>query len=191
MLSRLVIASLPRSKRLFISWLQSPSAVILEPQNKVCHCFPCFSTYLPWSDEIMYPDLTFLNVEFLASSFTLLFNFHQETFQFFDFHHKNSVICVSEVTDISTSYLDSSLCFIHPSISHDVLQIKVKEAGRQYTALMYSFLNLELFSCSMSGSSCCFFICICEVINISPSNHDSSLCFIQPSISHDVLSMLS
>ena len=31
MLSRLVITSLPRSKRLLISWLQSPSAVILEP----------------------------------------------------------------------------------------------------------------------------------------------------------------
>ena len=36
MLSRLVIAFLPRSKRLLISWLQSPSAVILEPpKNKV------------------------------------------------------------------------------------------------------------------------------------------------------------
>ena len=35
-LSRLVITFLPRSKRLLISWLQSPSAVILEPpQNKV------------------------------------------------------------------------------------------------------------------------------------------------------------
>ena len=33
MLSRLVIAFLPRSKRLLISWLQSPSAVILEPQK--------------------------------------------------------------------------------------------------------------------------------------------------------------
>ena len=33
MLSRLVIAFLPRSKRLLISWLQSPSAVILEPPN--------------------------------------------------------------------------------------------------------------------------------------------------------------
>ena len=33
MLSRLVITFLPRSKRLLISWLQSPSAVILEPQN--------------------------------------------------------------------------------------------------------------------------------------------------------------
>ena len=33
MLSRLVIAFLPRSKYLLISWLQSPSVVILEPQN--------------------------------------------------------------------------------------------------------------------------------------------------------------
>ena len=33
MLSRLVITSLPRSKHLLISWLQSPSAVILEPQK--------------------------------------------------------------------------------------------------------------------------------------------------------------
>ena len=48
MLSRLVITFLPRSKRLLISWLQSPSAVILEPKkNKVCHCFHCFPFYFP------------------------------------------------------------------------------------------------------------------------------------------------
>ena len=33
MLSRLIIAILPRSRRLLISWLQSPSAVILEPKK--------------------------------------------------------------------------------------------------------------------------------------------------------------
>ena len=33
MLSRLIIVFLPRSKRLLISWLQSPSAVILEPKK--------------------------------------------------------------------------------------------------------------------------------------------------------------
>ena len=33
MLSRLVITLLPRSKHLLISWLQSPSAVILEPKK--------------------------------------------------------------------------------------------------------------------------------------------------------------
>ena len=35
MLSRLVTTFLPRSKRLLFSWLQSPSAVILEPRNEV------------------------------------------------------------------------------------------------------------------------------------------------------------
>ena len=46
-LCRLVITFLPRSKRLLISWLQSPSAVILEPPKIVCHCFHCFPTYFP------------------------------------------------------------------------------------------------------------------------------------------------
>ena len=47
MLSRLVITFLPRSKRLLISWLQSPSAVIFGAQkNKVSHCFHCFPIYL-------------------------------------------------------------------------------------------------------------------------------------------------
>ena len=64
MLSRLVITFLPRSKHLLISWLQSPSAVILEPpQNKVSHCFHCFPIYLPWSDGTGCHDLSFLNVE--------------------------------------------------------------------------------------------------------------------------------
>ena len=50
MLSRFVIAFLPRSKHLLISWLQSPSAVILEPKKRksvtasvvspsICHLF--------------------------------------------------------------------------------------------------------------------------------------------------------
>ena len=46
-LSRLVIAFLPRRKHLLISWLQSPSAVILEPPKIVCHCFHGFPIYLP------------------------------------------------------------------------------------------------------------------------------------------------
>ena len=37
MLSRFVIAFLPRSKHLLISWLQSPSAVILEPRKVGTH----------------------------------------------------------------------------------------------------------------------------------------------------------
>ena len=45
-LSRLVIAFLPRSKRLLIPWLHSPSAVILEPKKIVSHCVHC-PIYLP------------------------------------------------------------------------------------------------------------------------------------------------
>ena len=56
MLSRLVITSLPRSKRLLISWLQSPSAVILEP--------PKIKSISVWSDGTRCHDLSFLNVEF-------------------------------------------------------------------------------------------------------------------------------
>ena len=64
MLSRLVITFLPRSKHLLISWLQSPSLVILEPpKNKVWHCFYCLPMYFPRGDGTRCHDLSFLNVE--------------------------------------------------------------------------------------------------------------------------------
>ena len=64
MLSRLVLAFLPRSKRLLISWLQSPSAVILEPKkNKVWHCFHCFPIHFPWVDGTRCRDRSFLSVK--------------------------------------------------------------------------------------------------------------------------------
>ena len=48
MLFRLVITFLPRRKCLLISWLQSQSAVIMEPSKiKSCHCFHYFPIYLP------------------------------------------------------------------------------------------------------------------------------------------------
>ena len=54
MLSRLVLAFLPRSKNLLISWLQSPSAVILEPKNIVLSLFPLFPHLLAmkWWDQM-------------------------------------------------------------------------------------------------------------------------------------------
>ena len=75
MLSRLVITFLPRSKRLLISWLQSLSAVILEPKKvKSNTCFHCFPIYFPWSDGIRCYDLSFLNVGLQANFLTLLFH---------------------------------------------------------------------------------------------------------------------
>ena len=63
-LSRLVITLLPWSKCLLISWHQSPSALILEPQkNKVWHGFHCFPIYFPRADWTSCNDLSFLNGE--------------------------------------------------------------------------------------------------------------------------------
>ena len=67
MLSKLVTAFLPRSKNLLISWLQPPSAMILEPKKIKCHSFHCFPIYLPWSEGTRCHDISFLNVELQAS----------------------------------------------------------------------------------------------------------------------------
>ena len=66
MLSRFVIAFLPRSKCFFFHFM---AAVTTwgdsgAKENKVCHCFHCFLIYLPWSDGTRCHDLSFLNLEF-------------------------------------------------------------------------------------------------------------------------------
>ena len=60
MLSRLVITFLPRSKRLLISWLQSPSAMILEPKKIKSDTV---SPSISHEDGTRCHDLCFLNVE--------------------------------------------------------------------------------------------------------------------------------
>ena len=64
MLFKFVTPFLPRSKRLLISWLQSLSAMILEPMKRKSYCFHFFPFYLPWSDDTRCHDLSFLNAEF-------------------------------------------------------------------------------------------------------------------------------
>ena len=53
-LSRFVITFLPRSKHLLVPWLQSPSAVILEPKKiNIVTCFHCFPIYfLGWDQRL-------------------------------------------------------------------------------------------------------------------------------------------
>ena len=103
MLSRLVTTFLPRSKHLLITWLQSPSAVILEPKRinsatvstvspSVCH-------------EVMGPDamiLVFWMLSFKPTFSLSSFTFIKRLFSvsFFEFCHKCGVIWISEVTDI-------------------------------------------------------------------------------------------
>ena len=121
-LSKLVIAFLPRSKCLLTLWLQSPCAVTLEPPKlkfltvtivspSICH-------------EVMGPDAMIL--VFWMWGFKLTFSFSSFTFIKRLFSSsllsdiKDGVICLSEVTYVSHSNLDSSLCFIQPGNPHDV-----------------------------------------------------------------------
>ena len=79
-LFRFVIAFLPRSKHLLISWLQSPFAVIWEAKNIKSVTASAFSIY----HQVMGPDgtrchdLSFLNAELQTSFFSLLFPSYQE-----------------------------------------------------------------------------------------------------------------
>ena len=118
-LSRFVIAFLPRSKHLLIPWLQSPSAVTLEPKKiksatdslSICH-------------EVMGLDALILVFEFWALNqvFHSPLSLSSRGFRFFfTFCHKGGVICISEVTDLSPSHLDCSLCFLQLNISHHVI----------------------------------------------------------------------
>ena len=73
MLSRLVITSLPMSKRLLISWLQSPSAVILELRKIKSDTVSTVSTISPSiCHEVMGPDaMTNLDSIFKSRDITL------------------------------------------------------------------------------------------------------------------------
>ena len=65
MLSRLVIAFLPRSKHLnFMAAVTICSDFGTQKRNKASHCFHCFPIYFPWSDGTRCHDLSFPNVEF-------------------------------------------------------------------------------------------------------------------------------
>ena len=121
MLPRLVIAFLPRNKRLLISWLQSPSAVILEPPKIKSLTLSIVSPFI--YHEVMGPDAMIL--VFWMLSFKSAFSLFSFTFikrLFFAFCHKGGIICISEVIDILPSilmpaYASSRLawCTLHKS----------------------------------------------------------------------------
>ena len=78
MLPKLVIAYLPRSKHLLFSWLQSPSAVILEPIK--IKSLTVSTVSLSIFHEVMGLDATILVFWMLSFKSTFsLFHFHQET----------------------------------------------------------------------------------------------------------------
>ena len=82
MLSRFVIAFLPRSKLLLISWRQSLSTVILKPKKRksgtVSTFFPSIYHEMMGPDDTIFVFGVFFNVIFQASFFMLLFHPHIE-----------------------------------------------------------------------------------------------------------------
>ena len=71
MLSRWEVTFLPWNKHLLISWLQTPSSVLLQPQNKVSHCLHGFPIYLPRSVGKRYHALKFFECRVLSQFFSL------------------------------------------------------------------------------------------------------------------------
>ena len=123
MLSRFVIAFLPRSKCLLILWLQSPSAVILEPPKIKSLTISIVSSSICL--EVMGLDAMIW--VFWMLSFKP--NFPLCSLVLLHFLLQGGVICISEVIDLSPGNLDSSLCFFQPSVSHDVLCNKLNKQG--------------------------------------------------------------
>ena len=124
MLSKFVTAFLPRSKHLLISWLQSPSTVILELKKIKSVTVSCISpTILPWSDGTSCHDLHFLKVEFWANL----------SLSSFTFKRLFSLSSLSSVRVVSSAYLRLFIFLLpvlipvcgssSPAFSHDVFCI--------------------------------------------------------------------
>ena len=128
MLSRLVIAFLPRSKRLLISCLQSLSAWFWSPPKIKSATVSPVSP--PICHEVMGLDAVILVFWMLSFKPT----FSLSSFTFTKRLFSSSLLSATRVVSsaylrlliFSPSNLDYSLWFIQPSISHDVLCIKVK-----------------------------------------------------------------
>ena len=133
MLSTLVIVFLARCKHLLISWLRSPLKWFWSPpKNKACHCFHYFPIYLPWNDGTRWHN-SFLNVEFKPfslSSFTFIKRLFSSSLlsaiRVMSSAYLRLLILIIRILILpgySPGSLDSSLCFIQPSISHDVVYL--------------------------------------------------------------------
>ena len=122
MLSRFVKAFIPRSKCLLISSLKSPSAVILEPKKIKSDTVSTVSPSICY--EVMGTDAMIL--VFWILSFKPTFSLPSFTFikRLFSFSSLSAIRVVSSAylrLLISPGNLDSRLCFVQPSVSHDVL----------------------------------------------------------------------
>ena len=154
MLSRLVIAFLPRSKCLVISWLQTGSAVIWEPKKRRSVTVSTFAPFV--CHEVMGLDAMIL--VFWMLSF-------QPAFTFSSFSSSS----LSAIGVASFAYLrlliflsailipawDSSSFAFHAMCS----AYKLNKQCDNITVLMCSFPSFEPGRCSMTASKGCFLTC--------------------------------
>ena len=113
MLSQLAIAFLPRSKCLLISWLQSPSAVVLEPKKITS---VTASTFSPICHEVMGPDAMIL--VFWMLSFKPVFSLSSFTLikRLFSFSSLSAIRLVSAVQLLRRVYLFARLPCPSPTL---------------------------------------------------------------------------
>ena len=161
MLSRFVLTFFPRSKCLLISWLQSPSAVILEPPKIKSATVSTVSPSI--CHEVMGPDtmiLVFWMLSFKSTFLLSSFTFIKRLF---------SSSSLSAIKVVSSAYL--RLLIFLPAIL-----IPACASSSPVFLMMYSAYKLNkqgdniqpwrtLFPiwnqcCSMSSSNCCFLTCI-------------------------------
>ena len=128
-LCRFVIAFSPRSKCVLTSWLQSPSALILEPKKIKPVTVSIVSSII--CHEVMWREAMILLFECWVLS---------QLFHSLSFSSRGSLVPLSFLPwgwcrlhiwgiGISPSNHDSSLCFIQPHILHDVLAYKLNKQG--------------------------------------------------------------
>ena len=130
MLSRFVIAFLPRSKHLLISWLQSLSTAILEPKKIISVTVSNFS--LSMCHEVMDLDaviLGFWMLSFKPAFSHSYFNLIKSLQFLFTFCHYSCVICISEVTGNSLSSLNFSFASSNPTFCMMYSAYKLNKQG--------------------------------------------------------------
>ena len=138
MLSRLIIAFLPRSKHLLISWLQSPPAVILEPKKikSLTASFPHLFAMKLWDRILVFWMLSF-KPTFSLSSFTFIKRLFRSS-------------SLSAIRVLSHHYHPDSIMRVH-SVLHILLHshlASVVSEEKLDVILIFAPLLSEMFICS-------------------------------------------
>ena len=156
MLSSLFIAFLPRSKHLLISWLQSPSAVILGPKKiksltvSIVSPSMCHEMTGPDAKIFIFWVLTF------KPAFSLSF------FTYIKRLFSSSSLSAIRVSSAYLKLLVFLLAVLIPACNSSSLAFHMMCSAYKFNKQgdnTYSFPNLEPVCCPMSGSNCCLESC--------------------------------